>query len=192
MDAVRRYRMDGGADFYTQLKFLQRNRPDSGAVRLGDMGTTESNLDPAIKIFHLITSLEVGGEQHGLLINIQGMSKRNFRPIVCSVMDKVPMSGQFEQIGIPVHSLGLRGKYDPRVYWRLWRLLRRERPDILHTHLIHANLLGRIIGRLAGVPAIVASEVTVGRPRRFGTLANRLTNRLIDIAVYTGVSSTTN
>jgi glycosyltransferase involved in cell wall biosynthesis len=147
---------------------------------LGDKGTTESNLAPAIKILHLITSLEVGGEQHVMLTSIRGLSKRNFRILVCSVMDKIPMSGQFEQIGAPVHSLGLRGKYDPRVYWRLWRLLRRERPDILHTHLIHANLLGRIIGRLAGVPAIVASEVTVGRPRRLGTIANRLTNRLVD------------
>jgi glycosyltransferase involved in cell wall biosynthesis len=141
---------------------------------------TEPSSDPTIKIFHLITNLAVGGEQYGMLTRIQGLSHGGYQHSVCSVMDKGPMARKFEEIGTPVFELGIRKKYDLRVYWRLWRLLRRERPDILHTHLIHANLLGRAVGRLAGVKTIIASEVTVGKPRWFGTLINRITNRLVD------------
>ncbi len=38
---------------------------------------------------------------------------------------------------------------------QLWRILRRERPDILHTHNPKPGVYGRIVGRLAGVPIVV-------------------------------------
>lgn len=44
---------------------------------------------------------------------------------------------------------------DLRTAWDLWRLLRRERPDVLHTHTPKPGLYGRLIGRLAGVPAVI-------------------------------------
>ncbi len=44
---------------------------------------------------------------------------------------------------------------DLRTAWDLWRLLRRERPDVLHTHTPKPGLYGRVIGRLAGVPAVI-------------------------------------
>ncbi|MEO8692711.1 MAG: sugar transferase [Acidimicrobiales bacterium] len=37
----------------------------------------------------------------------------------------------------------------------LWRVLRRERPDVLHTHNPKPGIYGRIVGRLAGVPVVV-------------------------------------
>jgi Glycosyl transferase 4-like len=37
----------------------------------------------------------------------------------------------------------------------LWRILRRERPDVLHTHNPKPGLYGRVVGRLARVPIVV-------------------------------------
>ena len=44
---------------------------------------------------------------------------------------------------------------DLRAAWSLWRILRAERPDILHTHNPKPGLYGRVLGRLAGVPRVV-------------------------------------
>ncbi len=44
---------------------------------------------------------------------------------------------------------------DLRAARELWRVLREERPDVLHTHNPKPGLYGRIVGRLAGVPIVV-------------------------------------
>ncbi len=46
-------------------------------------------------------------------------------------------------------------KADLRAAAELWRVLRRERPDVLHTHNPKPGIYGRIVGRLAGVPCVV-------------------------------------
>jgi glycosyltransferase involved in cell wall biosynthesis len=44
---------------------------------------------------------------------------------------------------------------DARAFWRIFRLLRRERPDIVHTHTAKAGAIGRLAAWLTGVPVIV-------------------------------------
>jgi glycosyltransferase involved in cell wall biosynthesis len=44
---------------------------------------------------------------------------------------------------------------DLRAAAQLWRILRRERPDVLHTHNPKPGLYGRVVGRLARVPIVV-------------------------------------
>lgn len=44
---------------------------------------------------------------------------------------------------------------DLRSVWQLWRILRHEKPDILHTHNPKPGIYGRLVGRLAGVPIVV-------------------------------------
>src|SRR5215212_7304168 len=54
-------------------------------------------------------------------------------------------------------------------WWPLYRLLRREGVDVLHSHKFGSNLWGTIVGRLARVPVIVAHEHTwsyEGQPLR--------------------------
>jgi hypothetical protein len=50
---------------------------------------------------------------------------------------------------------------DARSALELWQVLRRERPDVLHTHTPQPGVYGRIVGRLAGVPPSVPSATTL-------------------------------
>ncbi len=50
---------------------------------------------------------------------------------------------------------GMNPMADLKAAAQLWRILRRERPDILHTHNPKPGLYGRILGRIAGVPVVV-------------------------------------
>jgi hypothetical protein len=44
---------------------------------------------------------------------------------------------------------------DLRATYELWKILRREKPDILHTHNPKPGIYGRIVGRLAGIEGVV-------------------------------------
>ena len=132
------------------------------------------------KIVHLVTSLEVGGAQHNMLLGLPRLDPERYEHILVSIMDRMQMEQQFRQLGIDVHTLGLSRKTDLAVALRLRSLLQKLRPDILHTYLIHGNILGRIVGRLVGVPVIIGSELTIGQAGRLGKLATKLTNPLTD------------
>jgi glycosyltransferase involved in cell wall biosynthesis len=60
--------------------------------------------------------------------------------------------------GVAVRFLKRRFKYDPLAWWPLFRALRRERIDVLHTHAFGQNAWGSVIGRLARVPVVIAHE----------------------------------
>jgi glycosyltransferase involved in cell wall biosynthesis len=71
--------------------------------------------------------------------------------------------------GVEYFSLDRKSRHDLLPWRALMRVLRREKIDVLHTHLFGSNLWGAVLGRIAGVPAIVAHEHTwsyVGRPLR--------------------------
>jgi len=44
---------------------------------------------------------------------------------------------------------------DLRAVWSLWRIIRAERPDIVHTHTSKAGIVGRLAAWLAGAPVII-------------------------------------
>ncbi len=139
-----------------------------------------SNTDSKLTIAHLVTSLEVGGAQHNMLLGLPRLDQNRYQHVLISIMDRMQMAQQFRSAGIELHSLGLSRKSDLAVALRLRSLLKRLRPDILHTYLIHGNVLGRIVGRLVGVPTIIGSELTIGQAGPVGRLATKLTNPLTD------------
>ncbi|MGH2571955.1 MAG: glycosyltransferase family 4 protein [Actinomycetota bacterium] len=71
-----------------------------------------------------------------------------------------PYVAELERAGIrhlalPSSTRAMHPLRDLRAARDLWRILRRERFDVLHTHNPKPGLYGRIVGRLAGVPIIV-------------------------------------
>lgn len=58
-------------------------------------------------------------------------------------------------IALESSTRGIDWKSDLKTMIELWRALRREKPDILHTHNPKPGVYGRILGRLAGVPVVV-------------------------------------
>lgn len=58
-------------------------------------------------------------------------------------------------IPLAASTRGVAPLRDLRAAWQLWKILRRERPDILHTHNPKPGLYGRVLGRMAGVPIVI-------------------------------------
>jgi sugar transferase (PEP-CTERM/EpsH1 system associated) len=133
------------------------------------------------KIIHLITELDRGGAQMALYRLLAHGDNGRFHPhVICLYNGDKVVAQQIRQLGIPVTDLGMSAPWRLDALWRLYRLLRRERPSILHTWMFHANIPGRILGKLAGVPIIISSERTMGQEGRVRRLLNRLTGWLPD------------
>ena len=58
-------------------------------------------------------------------------------------------------IALASSTRGMNLLADARAIGQLWRVLRQERPDVLHTHNPKPGVYGRIVGRLARVPIVV-------------------------------------
>ena len=137
-----------------------------------------------IGVCHLITELNVGGAERTLARLLARLDRERFTPVVSCLYDGDGAVGEeIRALGIPVLDLRMTAKWRLSAFWRLYRLLRSERPAIMHTWMFHANIPGRILGRLAGVPIIVSSERTMGMESRWRYWTNRLTDPLTDRVV---------
>lgn len=134
-----------------------------------------------MKILHLITELSTGGAQMALWRLLKGLDRERFRPVVACLYNGDGMvAGRIRELGIPVIDLGMTAKWRLDALERLYRLLRRERPCILHTWMFHVTIPGRLLGRLAGVPVIISAERTMGQESEARYWLNWLTAPLGD------------
>ena len=65
---------------------------------------------------------------------------------------------QLADSGVRLLGLGRQAKHDAWVWGRLLRFLKRERVDVLHSHMFGSNVWGTVLGRTAGVPVVLAHE----------------------------------
>ena len=71
---------------------------------------------------------------------------------------------------------------DAKAVFELWKILRTERPDVLHTHTPKPGIYGRIVGRLAGVPVVVNTVHGLYATRSDGHLKRAIVYTLEAIA----------
>ena len=107
-------------------------------------------------IAHLITGLQTGGAERMLSLVAARLDRRRFRSVVVSMTDRGAIAATLDRVGIEIRSLGMTpGVPDPRGLFRLVRILREIRPDILQTWLYHADFMGLMAYRLGCAPHLL-------------------------------------
>lgn len=118
------------------------------------------NWHPPIPITFVLEELHFGGTQRQTLELARRLDRRRFAPRIWTLWqsDGPSLLPQAQAAHVPVTCLTTDNRLRPaRAVAALWRALRRERPPLLHLCTSFPNVWGRILGRMAGVPAIVAS-----------------------------------
>jgi glycosyltransferase involved in cell wall biosynthesis len=68
---------------------------------------------------------------------------------------------QFEKLGGKIIDMGAGWTESPFVTLKILDYLKRERPEIVQTHELKANLYGRLAARLSGVPVVIGTIWTL-------------------------------
>ncbi len=133
-------------------------------------------------LLKVTTGLAMGGAETQLVELATRLSQRGWQVHVASMLEPEAFLPQLDAAGIVVHRLHMqRGVADPRALLRLASVIRRVRPDVVHSHMVHANLLARVARLLNRAPALVCTAHSVDEGGRARELAYRLTDRMASV-----------
>jgi len=111
------------------------------------------------KVLHLLNAMGTDPGPSGRAAHI---SNETFEVVLCSYYSVRPdIIANRQAYGKRVEALDAKGRLDLLAWLRLYRLLRRGQFDVVHTHHNLSGILGRVLGKIAGVPIIVNSNGTV-------------------------------
>jgi len=108
-----------------------------------------------IKVLHIIGSLRAGGAETLLLHFLKNWNDPSFTHSVWYIRPGEDLKDNFDDIGIPTQELHWRSELGVTKFPKLVRLLKRERPHIVHSHLWWANYIIAAASRAARVPLYV-------------------------------------
>lgn len=134
-----------------------------------------------MRILLLSTSMGMGGADQQLLSAALGLRDRGHEVRIVSLTPLGEMGARARAAELPTESLEMRrGIPDPRGLVRLVRLVRTWRPTVLHSHMLHANLMARALRPFTRIPAVVSTIHNIYEGGRLRMLGYRLTNGLVD------------
>jgi len=110
-----------------------------------------------VKVLYVIGQLGYGGAERQLLELASRLPRDRFDPLVCVLSARGPLADSLEAAGVPVVSLNKRPGALSSATAGLIRLVRSERPAVIHSYLFSGNWRGLLAGRLTRVPLIVSS-----------------------------------
>ena len=106
----------------------------------------------------------MGGEDVDARLDITAALSASFE--ICALGSEPGLAARFARAGVRYRAYAMSRRASPRrdlgTLWQLVRLLREERPDLVHTFDSKPSVWGRIAARLAGVPHVVGTLPGLG------------------------------
>lgn len=115
------------------------------------------NATAAPLVAHVIYRFDVGGLENGLVNLLNRMPARRFRHAIVCLTDHSDFRDRLKRDDIEIFDLRKPPGNSPVTLYKLWRLFRRLRPNIVHTRNV-AALDATVPAALAGVPVRIHGE----------------------------------
>jgi|Tabmets5t2r1_1033131.scaffolds.fasta_scaffold14411_1 glycosyltransferase involved in cell wall biosynthesis len=144
-----------------------------------------------MRVLHVQKAAGVGGSERHLLSLLPGLLERDVdvRMCVAAAGAADRFVRQLRHAGIETVVVPAGPDLNPFLFSALLGEIRRFRPDVVHTHLIHADVHGQPAARLLGVPRVSSVHGALDFYRRspyrvVATAATALADRVIAISRY--------
>lgn len=111
-----------------------------------------------VNVLLLTSSLERGGAERQVVELAKSLDPNVFRVFVCSLSHDNPLAEQLGVLRERFTVIEKRGKYDVGLVRRVAKYLRANQIDVVHSFMFDAEIVGRLAGRRARVPAVICSN----------------------------------
>jgi len=130
----------------------------------------------------LISGLEVGGAETEMVQLSEELGERGWTVRVVTLLPPTGLAERLRAGGIEVSGLAMtRGRPSLRGVLKLRRRLAQWRPDVLHSHMFHANILARLVRKLVRVPAQISTAQNIDEGGPWRERLYRWTDRWADL-----------
>lgn len=115
-----------------------------------------------IKVLHIITKLELGGAQQNTIFTVNNLNKDKFDAFLAFggggiLTEETKQRLSEKAILVPFLVREINPYYDLLALIQLYKIIKKIKPQIVHTHSSKAGILGRTASFIAGVPIIIHS-----------------------------------
>lgn len=134
-----------------------------------------------MKILLVVTGLGMGGAEHIVVNLADSFYSKGYHVKIAYLTGDVivlPENPNIEIIPIELESL----KDFPKAYVRLRNVIMNYRPDIVHSHMFHSNLISRLLRLTTDIPKLICSSHSTNEGGKLRMLAYRYTDKLADIS----------
>jgi glycosyltransferase involved in cell wall biosynthesis len=141
------------------------------------------------RVLHIAKVSGISGSENHLLLLLPALREHGFDIELVMLhegeLGAAEFAARLESGGVPVERVPLGSAASPLAFRRLLGIVRERRPDVVHTHLVHADFHGLVAGRLARVPVLVSTKhgFNAFRDRRVFAVADRAVGRLADVHI---------
>ncbi len=144
-----------------------------------------------MKVLYLITGLGGGGAEKVVADLADQMSKRGHQVKIAYLKGEVIVRP--ENPNIELVYLGLETLTDTRkAYQNYKKLLLRFSPDVVHAHMVHANIFARISRQFYDVPRLICTAHSNNEGGKVRMLAYRLTHTCADLTTNVSQAASKN
>lgn len=133
-----------------------------------------------LRVLHVIGGGEFGGAERHILNLATAMDPDVVEVSVCCLFAD-PFVQVAREAGIKAHSVPMLHKLDFSIATKIRDLIAGEEIDVVHTHGVRANLVGRVAARMAGVETVVTTVHSL-LSQDYPDLFSRLVNMFIERA----------
>ena len=129
-------------------------------------------------VVHVIFRLAIGGLENGLVNLINNMPQERYRHSIICLKDSTDFREKITREDVHIYELAKKDGYDFGLYFRLWKLFRKLRPQIVHTRNL-GTIDALVPAALAGVKCRVHGEHGRDVSNLHGTNRKHLAVRMV-------------
>lgn len=114
------------------------------------------------KVLHIQKAKGISGSENHLLTLLPRLKRKELDIQFLGLVEARRGTDEFcvklEQRGIATTVIPIRADFDPICLWQTYSFIKKAKPDLVHTHLIHGDLYGTVAAKLASVPHVISTK----------------------------------